>query len=273
MSDVVESVNEININVNAMNIIMAYDEDALYSLKSFVQFMDIRRLNIDHCKLDNAAIGCIGKMRGHTGLSMRSNNCPRNLKYLRSMSNLIELDVSGSKLIHADTPKLKVISSRIIRELAQSPCIIEVARLGSKKTQKTISDYSNQVLDSSLPAIGSLENLKSLKMEGRGLEPGSLERIKGLQHIEELDVSMNRLCKGDMMVIGCMKALSRLNIGYCKTEPGSMVYLQNLEMLVDLRIAGNKLKMCDMMVIGNMKGLTALCIRECTWETKSFTNL
>ena len=228
----VEAVGAVRIFTGAVSRLMSVDRCALETMKSFLGAMDICELEMSGCyKLGASVVECIGDMASlqRLRISVKSHSTLRGLEHLKSLENLVELDISGSR------------PGGLSRFWPGRGC----AR------------------NASLSAIGSLTGLKKLDIQSCRLKPGSLEHIKGLEHLTELSVCNNRLGRKDMRVIGSMGSLARLSVGYCELGPGSIEPLGGLGRLRELNASGNVLSGRDMSAIGKMKGLTLLDVGSC----------
>lgn len=258
-ADAVEAVSCVRVQAEAMKRI---ELDNTCPVVWFIDVMEIRRLDVSGCELDNEVLRNIGELRSVRSLGMQG--CKMAKGGLGSLSremvrDLEELDVSENVLGRCDVVRIGKMRSMV--RLSVSRCDVEMGGLltmvEEMKSLRELRALGNRVSEEDLKMVGERQELRVLEIGVCYAKEGSLSALEKLKELEELSVSCIRVSKKDMDGMSRMKCLKRLEMRSREMEQGSFEDIYVLEQLEQLSVACGELGSGDLCGIGRA-GLTSL---------------
>lgn len=161
----------------------------------------LKRLNLRGTKITDSTLQSLNSLTSLEALDIGfAQVTDSGLAQLNALSNLKELSVGGNKLTDAGLQALRQMPGLTILDLS-----------GSQRTDSGL--WSVSLTESGLDTISTLKDLRHLRLNGVGISPRGLEKLKGLTKLERLDLQACARINDDAIpLLEAMPALRVLDV-------------------------------------------------------------
>src|SRR5580700_908146 len=136
----------------------------------------LKRLNLRGTKITDSTLQSLNRLTSLEALDIGfAQVTDSGLAQLNALSNLKELSIGGNKLTDAG-----------LQALRQMPALTSLDLSGSQRTDSGL--WSVSLTESGLDTISTLKELRHLRLNGVPISPRGLQKLKGLNKLERLDL-------------------------------------------------------------------------------------
>jgi Leucine-rich repeat (LRR) protein len=148
------------------------------------------------------------------------------LEHLEGLTNLEELDLSGTNVTDAGLQHIKGL-----RSLKQVICGKDYVGAGSRSCDAT---------DAGLACLKDLTQLRRLDLVAMKITDAGLEHLKGLTQLQELNLSSTQITDAGLADLKTLTQLQKLDLSCTQATDAGLVYLEGLTQLQELNLWGTK---------------------------------
>jgi internalin A len=161
----------------------------------------LKRLNLRGTKITDSTLQFLNRLTSLEVLDIGfAQVTDSGLAQLNALSNLKELSIGGNKLTDAG-----------LQALRQMPALANLDLSGAQRTDSGL--WSVSLTESGLDTISTLKELRHLRLNGVAISPRGLQKLKGLNKLERLDLqACNRINDDALPPLESLPALKVLDV-------------------------------------------------------------
>jgi hypothetical protein len=193
---------------------------------------------------------------GWSQMRVLSLNSDTSLSYIRGLTQLQFLFLSGSKVTDAGMESLKNLPALtkfyLQRTRVTDAGLVEV---GGLKALQLLDLKDARVTDAGLSHLKGLTALQKLHLSGTKVTDAGLAQLNGLTTLQELDLSKSQVTDAGLAQLKGLTALQKLNLSGTNVTGAGLAQLNSLTALQELDLSYSPVTDAG---LEGLKGLTAL---------------
>jgi len=181
------------------------------------------------------------------------------LERLRGLTNLVELDLFGTRITDAgleDLPVLTQLKTLVLTNTAVTDA--SLARLQGLTRLESLSLDGTQVTDSGLVHVPSLKNLRVLLLSWTHVTDAGLVHLENLPRLEDLYLRGMHVTDAGLAHLKGLTKIEFLALSSLRVTDSGLVHLQGLERLRHLALDATQVTDAGMVHLKGLKNLQVL---------------